>query len=46
MLITLTPTLKKACTLLPSFKVLKGKGKGKETVYNSNNKDIVDALEE
>ena len=45
MLITLTLILKKAHTPLPSFKALKGKGKGKETIYNSNNKDIVNTLE-
>ena len=42
---TPTPTLRKACILLPGLKVLKGKGKGKETVYNSKDKDIVNTLE-
>ena len=45
MLATPTPTLKKAYTLLPSLKVLKGKGKGKRTICNSKNKDIVNILE-
>ena len=45
MLITPTPILKKPYTLLPSLKALKGKRKGKETTYNSNDKDIVNVLE-
>ena len=42
-----TPTLikKKARTLLPSLKVLKGKRKGKETACNSDDKDMVNVLE-
>ena len=45
MLATPTLILKKAYTLLPSLKALKGKRKGKETTYNSDDKDIVDTLE-
>ena len=45
MLIILTPILKKAHILLPSLKILKGKRKRKKTIYNSNNKDIVNTLE-
>jgi hypothetical protein len=43
MLITLTPTLKKAYTLLPSLKVLKGKKR--KAIRDFSNKDIVNTLE-
>ena len=43
---TPTPVPRKARTPLPGLKVLKGKGKGKETVCDSEDEDMVDALEE